>query len=163
MCSLLPVTSHELPAPQSSPSPRQAALLDTIGERTFRWFWDTTDPRTGLTPDRWPRRTFSSVASIGFALTAYPIGAERGWISREQAAERTLATLRFLWQLPQGAAARGVGGHKGFFYHFLEYETGYRYRDVELSTIDTGLLLGGALFSQSYFSGASARNGPSAR
>lgn len=138
------------------PSPRQTALLDTIGERTFRWFWDTTDPRTGLTPDRWPRRTFSSVASIGFALTAYPIGAERGWISRAQAADRTLATLRFLWQLPQGATPRGVAGHKGFYYHFLEYETGHRYRDVELSTIDTGLLLGGALFSQSYFSGASA-------
>lgn len=138
-------------AAQVTPSPRAAALLDTLGERTFRWFWDTTDPTTGLTPDRWPRRTFSSVAAIGFALTAYPIGAERGWISRRQSAERSLSTLRHLWQLPQGPAARGVAGHQGFFYHFLEFDTGHRYRDVELSTIDTALLLGGVLFCQSYY------------
>ncbi len=150
-CTPHPVTT---PAP-FTPSLRQRALLDTIGERTFRWFWDTTDPQTGLTPDRWPRRTFSSVAAIGFALTAYPIGAERGWIRREQAAERTLNTLRTLWRLPQGDAPRGVAGYQGFFYHFLEFDTGHRYRDVELSTIDTGLLLGGALFCQSYFAGDS--------
>lgn len=134
--------------------PREAALLDTLGERTFRWFWNTTDPRTGLTPDRWPRRTFSSVAAIGFALTASPIGSERGWITRSQAAERTLATLRTLWTLPQGPAERGVAGHQGLFYHFLEFDSGHRYRDVELSTIDTALLLGGVLFCQSYFTGA---------
>lgn len=139
-----------------TPTPREAALLDTLGERTFRWFWDTTDPRTGLTPDRWPRRTFSSVAAIGFALTAYPVGAERGWITHAQAAERTLATLRSLWQLPQGPAPTGVAGHKGFFYHFLEYDTGHRFKTVELSTIDTALLLGGALFCQSYFTDSSA-------
>jgi hypothetical protein len=138
------------------PTPPQAALLDTIGQRTFAWFWETTDPRTGLTPDRWPRRTFSSVAAIGFALTAYPIGAERGWISRAQAAERTLTTLRYLYTLPQGDAVRGVAGHQGFFYHFLEFDSGHRYRDVELSTIDTGLLLGGALFCQSYFTDTTA-------
>ena len=142
------------PVKAAVPTPRTAALLDTLAERTFQWFWETTDARTGLTPDRWPRRTFSSVASIGFALTAYPIGAERGWITSNQAAERTLTTLRYLWQLPQGPEPRGVGGHQGFFYHFLEYETGHRYRDVELSTIDTALLLGGVLFCQSYFAGS---------
>lgn len=137
-------------------SPRDAALLDTVAERTFRWFWEVTDSTTGLTPDRWPRRTFSSVAAIGFALTAYPIGTERGWISRTQAAERTRTTLRYLWRLPQGDTPRGVAGHRGFFYHFLEFDSGHRYRDVELSTIDTALLLGGVLFCQSWFTGASA-------
>ncbi len=91
-----------------SPTPREAALLDTVAERTFRWFWDATDARTGLTPDRWPTRTFSSVAAIGFALTAYPVGAERGWISRAQAAERTLTTLRYLYRLPQDRLPRRV-------------------------------------------------------
>ena len=148
------------PAPRPyTPSPRESALLDTISERTFRWFWDTTEPRTGLTPDRWPRRTFSSVAAIGFALTAYPIGAERGWITRAQAAERSRTTLRFLLDLPQGDGASGTAGYQGFFYHFLEFETGHRYRDVELSTIDTALLLGGALFCQSYYRGIDAIEG----
>jgi hypothetical protein len=142
------------PATRSPPalaSRRADAFLDTLERRTFQWFWDTTDPRTGLTPDRWPSRTFSSVAAIGFALTAYPIGAERGYVTRSAAAERTLSTLRFLWQLPQGESVTGVAGYKGFFYHFLDFEKGLRFEKVELSTIDTSLLLAGALFCQSYF------------
>jgi hypothetical protein len=137
-------------------SPGEAALADTVAERTFRWFWETTDARTGLVHDRFPKLDFSSVASIGFGLTAYGIGVERGWISRAQGAERTLATLRFLWQLPQGAAAAGMGGFHGFFYHFLNYSDGSRFKTVELSTIDTSLLLMGALFAQSYFDGPTA-------
>ncbi len=153
-CGSRPAVWAPAPAATFSPSVRQAALLDTLGERTFRWFWDVTDARTGLTPDRWPRRDFSSVAAIGFALTAYPIGVERGWITRDEAVERTSSTLRYLWSLPQGPAPRGTAGHEGFFYHFLEFDTGLRFGTVELSTIDTALLLGGALFCQSYFTGA---------
>jgi hypothetical protein len=144
-------------APATAPGPapvdarRADAFLDTLQQRTFQWFWDNTDGRTGLTPDRWPSRTFSSVAAIGFALTAYPIGAERGYVTRSAAAERTLSTLRFLWQLPQGETATGVAGYKGFFYHFLDFDRGYRFEKVELSTIDTSLLLAGTLFCQSYF------------
>src|SRR5215210_1551129 len=51
------------------------AFLDDLQQRTFRWFWETTNARNGLTPDRYPRLDFSSVAAVGFALTAYPIGA----------------------------------------------------------------------------------------
>jgi hypothetical protein len=144
-------TTAPLPTPTTVDPRRAEAFLDTLQQRTFQWFWDTTDPRTGLTPDRWPTRTFSSVAAIGFALTAYPIGVERRYVTRDEAAERTLSTLRFLWQLPQGEAATGVSGYKGFFYHFLDYERGHRFQSVELSTIDTTLLLGGVLFCQSYF------------
>jgi hypothetical protein len=130
---------------------RETAFLDTLEQRTFRWFWDLSDSRTGLTPDRAPTPSFASVAAVGFALTAYPIGAERGWVTRPQARERTLATLRFLWQAPQGPAPRGCTGYRGFFYHFLEPGTGHRFEHVELSTMDTALLLAGALFCQSYF------------
>ena len=137
-------------------SARQTALLDTIGQRTFQWFWDTTDPNTGLTPDRWPKKDFSSVAAIGFALTAYPIGAERGWVSHAQAATRTLATLRYLYQLPQGAAPTDMAGYKGFYYHFLDFDKGRRFDKVELSTIDTALLIAGALYCQTYFAGTDA-------
>jgi hypothetical protein len=132
-------------------APNQTAFLDSLEERTFRWFWDTTPANNGLTPDRWPTHTFSSVAAVGFALTAYPIGIERGWVTREQGIERTLTTLRFLWNARQDTSARGATGHRGFFYHFLYMENGERFKDVELSTIDTGLLFAGALFCQSYF------------
>ena len=127
------------------------AFLDTLEERTFRWFWDLSDSTTGLTPDRAPTRSFVSVGAVGFALTAYPIGAERGWVTRAQAAERTLHTLRFLWQAPQDSGASGATGYRGFFYHFLDPATGHRFETVELSTMDTALLMAGALFCQSYF------------
>jgi hypothetical protein len=136
----------------TAPAPvPQAALLDTVQRRTFDWFWETTNPQNGLTPDRWPTRSFSSVAAVGFALTAYPIGAERGWISREEARERVLTTLRFFRDAPRGPQGTGVTGHQGFFYHFLDMNTGLRFETVELSTIDTALLLAGALFCREYF------------
>ena len=124
---------------------------EDLTQRTFRYFWETTDTERCLTPDRWPTRTFSSIAATGFALTAYGIGAERGYVDREQAARRTRDCLAFYWNAPQGPAREGVTGHKGFFYHFLNYGDGTRYKSVELSTVDTTLFLGGALFAQSYF------------
>src|SRR5262245_27810772 len=142
------------PAPSIDPgSPRAQAFLDTLEQRTFNFFWERTPAQTGLTPDRWPTLTFSSIAAVGFALTAYPIGVERGYVTRAQAAERTVATLQWFWQAPQGSQAAGVSGYNGFFYHFLDLQTGVRYQTVELSTIDTALLLGGVLFCREYFDG----------
>jgi hypothetical protein len=146
--------SAPLPPAPPPPSPRALAFLDTVSERTFRWFWDTQNSTTHLIPDRYPTHSFSSIAAVGFGLNAYAIGAERGYVSRAEARDRTLQTLRFLYTLPQGPATTGIGGYKGFFYHFLDMDTGTRYKDVELSSIDTSLLLGGVLFSQSYFDGA---------
>ena len=93
-------------------------------ERTFRWFWDTVNRKNGLVPDRWPTPSFSSIAAVGFALPAYAIGAERGWCSRAEARDLTLTTLRFFWNAPQGPEPTGTTGYKGFFYHFLDMETG---------------------------------------
>jgi hypothetical protein len=128
-----------------------SAFIDDLERRTFDFFWERSAPGTGLTPDRWPTESFSSVAAVGFALTAYPIGAERGYVMREEAARRTLDTLLFFWNAPQDSLAAGVTGYRGFFYHFLDMDTGHRFEEVELSTIDTALFLAGALFSQSYF------------
>jgi hypothetical protein len=133
-----------------------ATLLDELEQRSFRFFWETTDARTGLAPDRWPTPSFASIAAVGFALSAYPVGVARGWITREQARERTLTTLRFFRDAPQGPAATGMAGHKGFFYHFLDMKTGARFGRCELSTVDTALLLAGALHAQSYFDGEDA-------
>jgi hypothetical protein len=142
------------PGPPPPPDPRVAwAFLDTLEERTFRFFWERADPRTGLVPDRWPTPSFSSIAAVGFGLTAYPIGVERGYVTRAEARRRVLTTLDFFLRAPQGPQAAGGAGHRGFFYHFLDMTTGRRFGSVELSTIDTTLLLGGVLFCQSYFDG----------
>ena len=130
---------------------RDEALLDDVERRGFHYFWDLADPHTLLIPDRAPTPSFSSIAAVGFGLTAYGIGAERGYVTRAEAAARTLATLRSMLAMKQGADARGVSGYHGFFYHFLDMKTGERFETVELSTIDTALLVAGALFAQSYF------------
>jgi hypothetical protein len=126
-------------------------VINNLQRRTFRFFWDTTNKQNGLAPDRFPSPSFASTAAVGFALTAYVIGAERGFVSRSQARLRTLRTLRFLESLPQGPDEAGMGGYKGFFYHFVHMHNGQRFGTSELSTVDTALLLGGVLLSQSYF------------
>jgi hypothetical protein len=136
--------------------PRRRRVLDSLERRTFLFFWERSDSATGLTPDRWPTKSFCSVGAVGFALTAYPIGAERGWVTREQAAHRVLNTLRFFWTARQDTAASGTTGYHGFFYHFIDPATGVRFERVELSSMDTALLLAGALFCQSYFDRANA-------
>jgi hypothetical protein len=126
-------------------------MFADLQERTFRFFWDTANPQNGLIPDRYPTNAASSIAAVGFGLTTYPIGVERGYITREQARDRVLLTLRFLHRARQGPEAEGTAGHNGFFYHFLDMQTGHRAGDSELSTVDTAILLAGALFCQSYF------------
>lgn len=135
-----------------------AALLDDLSERTFRYFWDSANPANGLVPDRYPTPSFSSIAAVGFGLTAYTIGVDRGYVTRDQARERVLTTLRFFHDAPQGQDVDGTAGYKGFFYHFLDMKTGLRSAHCELSTIDTALLLGGVLHAQSYFSGKDAKD-----
>jgi len=126
-------------------------FYEEIEKRTFRWFWDTVNRTNGLVPDRWPTPSFSSIAAVGFALPAYAIGVERGWCTRAQARDLTLTTLRFFWNAPQGPDRTGTTGHRGFYYHFLDMKTGHRFRDVELSSVDTTILLMGALFAGEYF------------
>lgn len=128
-----------------------AAFLDDLSERTFRYFWETTDPQTCLAPDRWPSAPFSSIAATGFAITSYGVGAELGYVSRQAAAERTLACLEFYENAKQGPQETGVTGYKGFFYHFLSMQDGTRRGTTELSSVDSSLLFAGILFAQSYF------------
>lgn len=135
----------------SDDSPRWDPFLDTLQARTLQFFLRTADSATGLTPDRWPTASPSSIAAVGFALTSYPISAERGLTARAEAAERARRVLKFLWRLPQGDASSEIAGNHGFFYHFTAMKTGRRAWNCELSTIDTGLLLAGTLFCQSYF------------
>jgi hypothetical protein len=132
-------------------APSLPSFYEDIERRTFRYFWETANRANGLVPDRWPTPSFSSIAAVGFALTAYPLGVERGWVTRAAARDLTLTTLRFFWNAPQGPGAAGVTGHNGFFYHFLDMHTGQRFRRTELSSIDSTLLLLGMLFAGEYF------------
>jgi hypothetical protein len=123
-------------------------FLGDLEERTFRFFWETANPKNGLIPDRYPTPSFASIAAVGFGLTAYPIGVERGYITRAEARQRALVTLRFFLKAPN---------EHGFYYHFMDMKTGERANDSEVSTVDTALLLAGVLFCQSYFDSQNPR------
>src|SRR5512132_4362826 len=73
-----PATPAPAPRLEAAPAVREE-LLDSVERRSFDYFWEVTNPRNGLVPDRAPSPSFSSIAAVGFGLTAYPIGVERGW------------------------------------------------------------------------------------
>ena len=136
---------------QTQQRPPIDPFLDTLQQRTIQWFLRATPETTGLTPDRWPSPSPSSVAAVGFALSTYSIAAERRIIGRTEAAYRVLKTLRFLLAAPQHKHPAGAAGYRGLFYHFVSVADGTRAWRCELSTIDTALLMAGVLVSQSYF------------
>lgn len=121
-----------------------------IQHEVFRYFIHEVDDDTGLVLDRTETGSPASIAGVGLALACYVVGAERGYITRHAAIERTLRTLRFLCAARQSDAPDATG-HRGFFYHFLDPRSGRRAPGSELSTIDTSLLIAGALTSAAYF------------
>ncbi|MBX9584975.1 MAG: hypothetical protein K2X87_32115 [Gemmataceae bacterium] len=125
--------------------------LDGLQRDAFGYFLKESNAANGLVADKvpaseppWAGEAPASTAAVGFALAAYPAGVERGWITRAEAAERTLATLRFFRDSPQGPQPDATG-YKGFYYHFLDMKTGRRVGGCELSTVDSAFLLAGAL------------------
>ncbi len=126
------------------------ALLDRLQRGAFDYLWQEANPRTGLVADSTWANAPATIAAVGFALAAYPVGVERGFVTRAAAVERTLATLRFFVNAPQGPQPDATG-YQGFYYHFLDLQTGRRAGQCELSTIDTACLLAGALVAGAYF------------
>ena len=127
-------------------------LLEQLQKAAFDYFVENVDAATGLVADTSRKGAPASIAVVGFALSCYPVGVERGWLARADAAAHTLNALRFFWNSPQGAAA-DVTGYRGFYYHFLDMRTGRRVWNCELSLIDTTLLLAGMLTAAAYFTG----------
>ena len=125
--------------------------LDALQRHAFAYFLNETNAANGLVADRTQPGAPASIAAVGFALAAYPVGIERGWMTRADAIERTLALLRFFWTSPQGTAP-DMTGYKGFYYHFLDMTTGRRADLCELSTVDTSFLVAGMLAAAEYFS-----------
>ena len=89
------------------------ARLDALQRHAFGYFLNETNPANGLVSDRTQPGAPASIAAVGFALAAYPVGVERRWMTRTDAIERTLALLRFFTTSPQGTAP-DMAGHKGF-------------------------------------------------
>jgi len=125
-------------------------LLDRLQLGAFGYFVDELNPANGLVADTSREGSPASIAVVGFALSAYPVAVERGWLTRDDAAARTLVTLRFFETSAQSSAPDATGYH-GFYYHFLNLESGKRVWQCEVSPIDTSLLLAGILTAASYF------------
>jgi hypothetical protein len=126
-------------------------LLEKIEQANFQYFWNQASPITGLVKDRallsgLDSSTLSSIAATGFALTALCIGDSRGYMPTAQIKQRVLATQNFL--LAQAPV------QNGFFYHFMDMNTGARSGTSEVSSIDTAILLCGILTCRAYFKDA---------
>jgi hypothetical protein len=125
-------------------------LMDEVERAAFDFFWTEASPNTGQIKDRAlaagndTRKTMSSIASTGFGLTALCIGDKRGYGNPAQIKSRVITTLDFL--------ANKMPHEHGFFYHFVDPETGARWtNDIEVSNIDTALLLCGIIFARQYY------------
>ena len=126
-------------------------LLDEIQRGSFEFFWNETNPSTGQVKDRAylngnDTRTMSSIAATGFGLSALCIGHARGYGKSADIVDRVRNTLRFTWNT--------LPNLHGFFYHFIDMNTGARWEQVELSSIDTSLLICGVLTARAYFADA---------
>src|SRR6202167_5059127 len=127
-------------------------LLDRLERAAFGYFLSAHNPANGLVADRSVTGSPCSIAVVGFALSSYPIAVERRWMTRDEAVERTLVALRFFLNSPQNEAPEATG-YKGFYYHFLDMQSGRRVWQCELSVVDTSLLIAGILTAGCYFDG----------
>ena len=123
-------------------------FLDEVQQAAFLFFWEQANPTTGLVKDRAfaagnDTRTVSSIAATGFGLTALCIGHKRGYGDATQIEARVTATLSFL--------LNQLDNLNGFFYHFVDVNTGARAGSSEVSSIDTCILLCGVLTCRQYF------------
>ena len=130
------------------------ALLEEIERAAFEFFW-TEAGVTGQVKDRAllngiDSRTVASIAATGFGLTGLCIADQRGYKKTDEIVERVRTTLRFVWEkLPH---------QHGFYYHFIDMNTGEREWKSEISSIDTSLLLCGVLTARQYFSDAEVQD-----
>jgi hypothetical protein len=136
--------------PEASERMTDEEFLHEWQRRCFLFLWEQADPKTGMVADRAPadgsrRAKVASIASVGFALTAIPIAQERGWVEPDEAYERVVTTLRFIYyDMPHV---------EGFYYHFVDMATGERVWECELSSIDTALMIAGVLTAGQYYAG----------
>ena len=130
-------------------------FLQELQRDSFDYFTNELNPHNGLVRDKSSEHWPASIAAVGMALTVYPIGVERGFMTHAEAVARTLTVLRFFADSDQSGGPQSTG-YKGFYFHFLDMDSGRRAWDSELSSIDTALLLAGMLVAAAYFQGDGA-------
>ncbi|MDB6054723.1 MAG: hypothetical protein JWN25_2246 [Verrucomicrobiales bacterium] len=131
-----------------------AEFLNEVQHASFDYFWFEANPTNGLIRDFDSAASCSSIAAIGFGLTAIGVGVDHSWINRESAAARTLMTLNTLLNAPMTDADNGSSGYRGWYYHFLDFQSGVRMGKSELSSIDSALLFSGIIYAREYFNSA---------
>ena len=148
---------HEPPCELGGPAAQASddGLLERLQRNAFEYFRRNANPVYGLIADTTRPGAPSSIAVVGFALSAYPVGVERGWMERADAVTRTLAALRFFSASDQSGSPQATG-HRGFYYHFLDLRSGTRVWRCEVSLIDTAFLIAGMLTAAAYFDADSA-------
>jgi len=145
-------TGEKHPRRSFIPTSKQLKIIDSIQFRSFKYFVEQTNPANGLVKDRSTGSSPASIAAAGFALPVYAVGVQHGWISKKDAADKTIKLFKFLLDSEQSNNPDATG-YRGFYYHFLKMSDGKREWNSELSTIDTGLLLAGIIFARNYYSG----------
>ena len=131
-------------------------MLDNLRRAILDYYLNEANLRNGLIADRTQPGSPSSIAAVGMGLSVYIVAVERNILPRADAVDRTLALLRFLHSSQQGPEPDATG-YKGFYYHFLDMQTGRRAMKCELSTVDTAILMAGVLTAASYFTANSAK------
>src|SRR4051812_31406016 len=126
------------------------AELDALRETTIQYYVKEVNPANGLVRDKTQSGAPASIAAVGMALATAPSVVERGVRPRDFTAGLALRALRFFANSPQGTEPDATG-YKGFYYHFLDMETGRRVWNCELSTIDTAILMAGGFLAGHYF------------
>ena len=138
--------------PVTDPQGDDEEMLNKLQRETFDYFLEQVNETTGLIADKTQPGFPCSIAVVGMSISAYLIGIEKKFLSREDAIQRILKILHFFYNSKQGKETNATG-YKGFYYHFLKMDTGEREWDCELSTIDTALFITGVLSAAAYFSG----------
>src|SRR5262245_34889690 len=144
MMSNQPPTAHDL---HRSPTDDELGHLQWT---TLEYYLKESNPANGLIRDKTDPAAPSSIAAVGMALATIPILVERNVVSRDIGANIALKRLRFFHSSPQGPEPDATG-YRGFYYHFLDMNTGRRVWKCELSTIDSAFLFAGMLTVATYF------------
>ncbi len=126
-------------------------LLDMVQEYTFRYFWDFGHETSGLTRERNTSGNTVTSGGTGFGLMAIVVGIERGFISREEGADRILTMLNFLENADRfhGAWSHWLHGETGKVIPFSTYDNGG-------DMVETSFVAQGLLTLRQYFNGGSA-------
>ncbi|MEO5977526.1 MAG: glucoamylase family protein [Chryseolinea sp.] len=136
--------------PQSDPQGSDSQMLDSLLTETFTYFVKEVNSKNGLIADKTQPGSPCSIAAVGLGLSTYVVAVKRGLLSRQESAEKVLTVLNFFKEGTQSRKPDAMG-YKGFYYHFLDMQTGRRAWRCELSTIDTTFFIAGALTAADFF------------